>query len=665
MCCRLGVGGVGRSGKVARGGGEAARTACAQVLVRGGTDEKTGAALSAAAVAERAGWCAALVQGMAALLVAGYWSPASLESLASGRDAAGRPLPAMAWMALRRLGWGTAPPEGVTVNDRVVRMAQEQAGRALRSACWRDGLTRAVTGTWPADPAKRTGEEWDAVRSAIPGGEHLPSAVIRARTRQAARYLQGHGRLPADVTELEAPPRVPGMLILAACDRQQATLERHEADPRRALLRLQLPVRPDPRGYSDWTWVVVPLALPPTVPAGATLHLPTMRAAGGRVLADVAFTYPVPRARRDGHTVALGLDWGLNTLLSAGAVRLRPDGTVTALGAGAQYRAGGVLAKASRLRRQGETLHAKRGHCQRLTTGDEAHPLTAKAAVLTEEARRVAGRRSHLNDAIAWSAARWAADQAIAADATVVYVEDLRSMEARGLGKTLNTRLSQAVRGQIVERLRHIAAEHGIAVGTVPARGTSKNCPRCLAPLRHCKAPDRPSAPGWKWARCPGCGWQGDRDHGAWQRIAARGLTHQAKTAVSRDNGTMTVRAVDDALEARAVVAPYASGRRDRSKSGPTPRRTAPRRAPRRRAAPSPPCSPRGGQRPEGHATPARPPLPRAAHRDQRVSTACTEPARRPHRARGAALGAGFHLHAHATPPRREPDPKHHPANTG
>jgi hypothetical protein len=454
------------------------------------------------------------------------------------------------------------------------------------------------------------------------------------------------------------------MLILAACDRQQAALERHEADPRRALLRLQLPVRPDPRSYQDWSWVAVPLVLPPTVPAGAGLHLPTLRAAGGRVLADVAFTIPVPRAKRTGHTVALGIDWGVSTLLSAGAVRLNRDGPVTALGAGAQYRASGVLAKTHRLRRHGERLHAKLDHYERLTAGREDQPPAAKATVLEQEARRVAGKRSHLNGALAWSAARWAADQAIAAGASVIYVEDLRSMEARGMGRTLNTRLSQAVRGQITDRLRHITAGHGIAVVTVPARNTSKHCPRCLAPLRHRKAPDRPTTPGWKWAVCPGCGWQGDRDQGAWQRIAARGLAHQAKTTVSRDTGAMAVRTVDDALEARAAAAPYTSGR-DRSKSGPTPRRNAPRRAPRRRTAPpAPQPQGRGAQRPGGHATPARPPLPRAASRDQRVNTTCTEPARRPHRARGAALGAGFHLHAHATPPQREPAPQSYPANT-
>jgi len=644
--------------------GATPRTACARVLARGGTDEKTGEVLSAAAVAERVGWCAALVQSMASDLVAGRWAPADLAVLASGRDAAGRPLPAQAWMGLRRLGWAAVPPDGVKVNDRIVRMAQELAGRTQRSACWRDALTRAIVGSWPADPARRTPEEWDAVRAGAPGGEHLPSPVIRVRTRQVARYLQYHGRLPVGVTELEKTPQVPAILILAAVDRQQAVLERYEAAPRRALLRLQLPARPDPRGYADWSWVAVPLFLPPTVPAAAALHLPTLRVSGGRVIADVAFTQQVPQARRTGHAIALGIDWGLNALLSAGACHLDPDGTITALGAGAQYRAGGILAKAHRLRRHGEHLHAKLDHYQRLAAGHDHHPLADKAAVLRDEARHVADRRSHLNDALAWSAARWAADQAIAAGATVIYLEDLRSLEARGMGKTLNTRLSQTIRSQIAERLRHIAAEHGIAVVTVPPRGTSKNCPRCLTPLRHCKSPDQPTVAGWKWARCPGCGWQGDRDHGAWQRIAARGLAHQAKTITSRDTGAMAVRAVNDALEARTDVAPYASGR-DRSKTGPTPRRSTACRAPRRRTAPSPPRSPRGGQRPEGRATPARSPLPRAATRDQRASTISFTPSRRPHRARGAVLGAGFHLSAHATPPKRRPDPQHHPANTG
>ncbi|MGI5144578.1 MULTISPECIES: zinc ribbon domain-containing protein [unclassified Streptomyces] len=103
-------------------------------------------------------------------------------------------------------------------------------------------------------------------------------------------------------------------------------------------------------------------------------------------------------------------------------------------------------------------------------------------------------------------------------------------MEAGGMGRTLNTRLSQQARGQIADRMRHLATEQGIAVVTVPARNTSKLCPHRLTPLRHRKAPDQPTIAGWKWAICPhqNCRWQGDRDHGAWRRIATRGLTHQA-----------------------------------------------------------------------------------------------------------------------------------------
>jgi IS605 OrfB family transposase len=649
--------------------GAAARTACARVLVRGGTDEKSGEALSAAPVAERVAWCATLVQGIAGRLVADRWNPADLGTLASGRDAAGRPLPSQAWMALRRLGWAAVPPDGVTVNDRIARMTQELAGRTLRSACWRDALTRAVTATWPTDPARRTPGDGDAGRAAAPGGEHLPSAVIRARSRQVARYLQGQGQLPADVTELEAPPRVPTMLILAACDRQQAAVERDETDPRRALLRLQLPTRPDPRGYRDWSWVAAPLALPPTVPTAATLHLPTLRPAGGQVMADVAFTSPAPHGRRAGHTVALGIDWGLNTLLSAGACRLNPDGTITALGAGAQYRAGGVLAKQHRLRRQGEALHAKLGHHERLIAGRHDHPLNAKAAVLRDEARHVADRRSHLNDALAWSAARWAADQAIAAGATVIYVEDLRSMEARGMGRTLNTRLSQTVRGQVAERLRHIAAEHGIAVVTVPPRGTSKNCPRCLSPLRHCQSPDQPTVPGWKWARCPGAAGRATAT-----TAPGSGSPPAASPTRPRPRPTATTASWPCAPSTTSskpglslpLTLPGGTAPRAARRLGGAPHAARPgdaRHPPRRDHQATAASVRRDARHRPGPRCPAQPAGTSARARPAQLPPGA--PARRPHRARGAALGAGFHLSAHATPSRREPDPQHHPANTG
>ncbi|MCW3818382.1 hypothetical protein ONA91_28435 [Micromonospora sp. DR5-3] len=364
-------------------------------------DEESGEVLSQTVLAQRVGWCADLVAGMVSGLLAERWNCADVEVLASGQDAGGRKLPSNAWMALRRLGWTVTAPEGVKVNDRIVRMAQEQAGRALRSASWRAELTAGVLATWPADPRKRTAQEWEQVRKAVPGGEHLPSSIVKSRTRQAARFLAANGRLPVDVFELEGVPKVARMLLLAACDRQQATIERSDTDPSRVLLRLQLPTRPDPRAYADWTWVACPIMLPPTVPADAVLHLPTLRLTGRQVRADLAYTHAVSKAQRTGHTVAVGVDWGLNTLLSAGALRLHEGGRVTALGAGGQFRAAGILAKQHRLRRHGERLHAKADHYQRLTGRDERHQLVGKLAVLRDEIRHVSDRRTNLNAALA------------------------------------------------------------------------------------------------------------------------------------------------------------------------------------------------------------------------------------------------------------------------
>lgn len=584
--------------------GETSRTACARGLLRTGVDEETGELLVASALAERVGWAASLVADMVTGLLVAHWNAADVKMLASGEDGVGRKLPSNAWMALRRLGWTVTPPDGVRVNDRIVRMAQEQAGRTLRSVHWRAELAGGVLASWPADPARRTEDEWAKVRAAVPGGQHLPSSVIKSRTRQIAAR--------------------------------------------------------------DWTWVACPINLPRTVPARAVIHLPTLRMHRGTVRADLAYSHAVPKSSRTGHTVALGVDWGLNTLLSAGAARLHDDGRITALGSGAQFRAAGVLAKQHRLRRHCEKLNAKADQYLRITDGrtrrrlDPHAPLEDKQAALRDKIRRVSARRSQLGGALAWAAARWAVDQAIAAGASVIYVEDLRSMEARGMGRTHNTRMSQTVRGQIVDRMRHLAAEAGIAVVTVPARNTSRCCPNCLTPLRHRKAPDRTTTPGWKWALCPDCGWQGDRDQGAWKRVAARGLTHQTATAVDRATGTMAIRATIDRFEARAVITPTAPQTgRDRSKTGPTRQRTT-RPAPRRRRAPSParPVGP-AGQRPEGHAHTDRTRLPRAADRCQGVTT-ISDPTRR-HGPRGAALGAGFHLHAHATRPRWEPVPSRTP----
>ncbi|MEV0403230.1 hypothetical protein [Actinoallomurus sp. NPDC050550] len=199
------------SGKLALAAGQVAQTATAHALLRGGVDERTGEALTARVVAERVGWAADLVAGMTTDLLAEHWNAGDVSVLAGGADGAGRVLPSNGWMALRRLGWGVRVLDGVRVNDRIVRMAQEQAGRTLRGAQHRAQMVAGILNTWPADSDKRTPAEWDAVREAIPDGRSRPSGVIRARTRQVTAFVARHGRFPVDVFELEEVPRAARM----------------------------------------------------------------------------------------------------------------------------------------------------------------------------------------------------------------------------------------------------------------------------------------------------------------------------------------------------------------------------------------------------------------------------------------------------------------------
>ncbi|WP_067015502.1 zinc ribbon domain-containing protein [Streptomyces dysideae] len=671
--------------------GETERLACASASAFRGLDTVTGEVLGAEALAGRVGWLTSLVETLCTEVTAAHWNRPDLARLASGRDRSGARLPSNAWMAVRTLGWGASVPEGLYVPDRVCRVAEEQAGRALRSAWWRSEITDAVLATWPtgpdADPMRRTETEWAALRAACPDGQAVAASVLRARTRQVVAFHVAYGHLPVDVCALESAPSGGRQVVLAAADKQLCTLTRCPDDPARyGVLNVRLPVRPDPRTRADWHPAVIRFRLPPTIPLGAALHAPTLRLRSGRLRLDVAFTSAAPTTRAGGHTRAVAFDYGLNTLLTGGTLTLTGGAQPTVLTDGHPvfFRPDGVLAKADRLRLLGEQLWTKTVHLQalldgRTMAGQWPEPLTtAKLAVLQAEHAAVSRRRTKLNEQLAKAAARFMVETARAAGATVIYLEDLRDMEARGKGRTLNTRLSSSVRGQIVAHTRHQAAAHGIAVVIVPARGTSKYCPRCLSVFRHHAAPDNPK-PGWKWATCPDtdCGYSADRDVAAWQRIGARGLTHQRTTVLDRSSGTYvirrTVKELDqpvrhtshpDPVTSSGLPQPRATA--DRTKTGPTRNRPVPRQ---RRRVPAPPATPAahtaatgpGGKRPAGRQpqSPRRHPQWRGRRQAPHTMSTPTQ-----HQPRGARLGAGFHLHTHATPVRRQGRPSGEPRSS-
>jgi hypothetical protein len=135
----------------------------------------------------------------------------------------------------------------------------------------------------------------------------------------------------------------------------------------------------------------------------------------------------------------LAFDYGINTLLTGGTPHLtggfRPQ--VFTDRRPVFFRPTGALAKERRLRAPAERLRARADHPRRLMEGRTAAGLpadprtAAKHQALTVEHTRVSARREHLNRAVARAAASFMADHARAVGASVIYLEDLREMEAR------------------------------------------------------------------------------------------------------------------------------------------------------------------------------------------------------------------------------------------
>lgn len=430
--------------KIQLGEGETERVACASASAFRALDTVTGEAWGAEALAERVGWLTSLVETLCTGVTSAHWNRPDLAQLASGTGFSGARLPSNAWMAVRTLGWGAVVPDGLYLPDRVRRVAEEQAGRALRSAWWRSEITDAILATWPtgpdADPLRRTEAQWAALRGRVRMGRRWRPPCCADGPGRWSPSRRHTGACPP-MCALEGAPGGGRQVVLAAADKQLSTLTRCEDDPAHfAVLTVRLPVRPDPRTRADWRLTVIRFRLPPTVPQTAALHVPTLRLHGGRLRLDVAFTTAAPRTRPGGHTRAVAFDYGLNTLLTGGALTLAGDAQPTVLADGRPvfFRPDGILAKADRLRTLGEHLWTKTAHLQSLVDGRAVggqwpEPLTeAKLAVLKAEHTAVSRRRTQLNEQLARAAARFMVETARAANATVIYLEDLRDMEARG-----------------------------------------------------------------------------------------------------------------------------------------------------------------------------------------------------------------------------------------
>jgi len=527
--------------------------------------EATGQVLSQAQLTARVGWVLDMIDAELELLLFDRYTQDGLALIAGGVAADGVKFPSNAWMMMRRLHWTADPDDAVC--DRVRRCIEEAAGRTLRSAVDRHELIAGLLATWPKDPDKRTPTEWAAMWKAVP--DKTDKTTLRNRTRQIAAYLAEHGQLPGGLIDLEPEAHHGRAWLLASADRQLVSLTRPTPD--RAQLRVKLPTIDHPTSVrTGWEWVLITVTLPPTVPEVATLCTPTLRIVGGQVRVDLPFVITTPTAPLTGHQRALGVDWGINTLLTTSFGWLDQDQVKTD-GRPYHFDAAGAATKSDRLRRQREVLQIKiKRHAALLTglavTDPRAVKLAAKTVTLQDEIDRISERQSNLHHQLAWAAARWLVDLAVATGATAIFFEDLRTLEPRHPNASMNARIANSVRGEIVTATRHLATKAGIALSTVPAGGTSSQCPRCLKELHHQRSASDPT-PGFRWAVCGHCGHQGDRDHLASERVVSRGLAAQAHIQVNRTGVRRCAKTIDIKVRRQHKTAPTPKQNAHRARS--------------------------------------------------------------------------------------------------
>jgi IS605 OrfB family transposase len=500
------------------------------LLVPRATELSSGQLVPGRLLRERVGWLQTLVADAARTSLAAHWDDSSINDLVGGAQFAYKQLE-------RTLGLPTLSP-GVVAPSRVRWLAGEIVGRTLRSSAHRRQIVRALL----ADDL-----------SLLPAGSDAVS--LRNQRRRLNAYERDTGTPAGVLFDLEpGPPRVTPLLPLAAADRQLCTISSADSDGR-FTLDVYLPAVANPASYADWLWHRITLQLPAPY-RGRTPCRPTLRLKGQRLLVDVPLDQDAPEPLLTKGSLPLRVlsgDWGVNTLMTATLAWRDESGQTATDGRPLRFDATPLQTKAYRLHDQINSLSKEIDKRSKLlgvgkaaspeelrqlsaqgelafpaSRADQCRDLLRKHAELWQERELVSSKLTHLNQQIAHLAARWLVEQALALGVEAIVLEDLATLEAGGLGKRQNKRISLQVRGLLLAQVRAKAEEVGPAVILVKARGTSSHCPRCGGKGNHVRA-SNDSRPGYAWMSCPNCGHQADRDHSSSERIAQRALTPKAE----------------------------------------------------------------------------------------------------------------------------------------
>jgi hypothetical protein len=511
---------------------------------------------------QRMRWLASIVSAAAQERIAAAWADRAVEDVTE-------PAVSHASVAVERAyGRAAWPPPGIHASDRVRRMADESAGRSLRSSARQISILSAMLPHMvpAADFALLSAA--DRGRASAAMSDDLPDDTTPVERRNLLRAVRSAekaaGAMPSSAYDVLSPPSGSGAFVLPldAADDQQVRLGDGS-------LSVLLPTAAAP-GQRDWAWHTLPLDIPAWAAVRYASGAPCRPSL--RVLPDRAYLLlplDVPTPPMSAANRVLGLDWGQRRMLT-GAV-CSPDkrpGRVATTGRPFYFSASGMQSRLYHLRDEAEHLAAKIRLLKPLIAGmaagdPERMRLEACLSTLAGEKDAAWRRLRNGNRQLARAAAAWVVETAIAEGCGAIAFEDLDSLEARELGRTTNGRVNLQVRGLLFAEIADRAALLGIRIVIVPAAGTSALCSRCgrASAFRH--APDRVSHKGRNnrtWVVCA-CGRSSDRDHNGAENIAARGLAMLALPASRPRRPRRATRA-----EAAVIVSgqPRARVRRDR-----------------------------------------------------------------------------------------------------
>ena len=177
---------------------------------------------------QRATWLNTIVVTEAQKRVQEAWEHRSVQRIVAKK------MPSHAWVAMERAyGKPAWPPAGVHASDRVRRIAEELAGRTLRSAARRLGILTALIPHWIPDTEykkltrQQRKEHGTAIWAAMPDG--TTQVELTHARRQLRKFYRANTRPPVDAYEVSKCPEIKRLTApLDASDDQGVRMQQRE-----------------------------------------------------------------------------------------------------------------------------------------------------------------------------------------------------------------------------------------------------------------------------------------------------------------------------------------------------------------------------------------------------------------------------------------------------